>query len=213
MTVVFEALACINGMKDGIGPKRLHVFRSICVSKMISAGTVKSEREDHLGWSTTVEAVHYASQEVISKSSRVAFLLAGRQSKDDPPHALWGAVEECPESLIPDSMRNDTLLLYSAKVAITTLAAGFGGSYYKELLLNSLDDDDDFDKLRATVGKLISDDDLNKTKKRKLQDYKLENAQLQAELAHYKKPRKEKEYTVKDLEDVFQRILIFSTRR
>ena len=67
-------------------------------------------------------------------------------------------------------MRNDTLLLYLAKVAITTLAAGFGGSYYKELLLNSLDDDDDFDKLRATVGKLIPDDNLNKTKKRKLQD-------------------------------------------
>ena len=73
-----------------------------------------------------------------------------------------------PRIFIPDSMRNDTLLVYLAKVAITILAAGFGGSYYKELLLD--DDDDDFDKLRATVGKLISDDNLNKTKKRKLQD-------------------------------------------
>ena len=207
MTAVLEALAYLNGMKDGLGPKKLHVLRSLCVNKMISAGTIKSERDDHLGWSTTVEAVHYASQEVISKSSRVAFLLAGRKSKDDPPHALWGAVEECPDSLIPDSMRNDTLLVYLAKVAITALAAGFGGEYFKQLLLKSLDDKDDFDKLRTTVGKLISDDDLNKTKKRKLQDYKLENAQLQAELAHYKKPRKEKEHTVQDLEDVFQRIV------
>ena len=45
MTAVFEALAYINGMKDGIVPKKLHVLRSICVNKMISAGTVKSERE------------------------------------------------------------------------------------------------------------------------------------------------------------------------
>ena len=89
MTAVFEALAYINGMKDGIGPKKVHVLRSICVNKMISAGTVKSEKEDHLGWSTAIEAVYYASHEVISKSSRVAFLLAGRRSKDDPPHALW----------------------------------------------------------------------------------------------------------------------------
>ena len=117
------------------------------------------------------------------------------------------------ESGIKDSVRNDTLLLYLAKVAITTLAAGFGGSYYKELLLNNtLDDDDDFDKLRATVGKLISDDNLNKTKKRKLQDYKLENAQLQAELVHYKKPRKEKEYIAENLERM-PRIQIFLTRR
>ena len=111
MTVVFEALACINGMKDGIGPKRLHVFRSICVNKMISAGTVKSEREDHFGWSTTVEASNF-------KKFKSGILTNWRQSKDDPPHALWRAVEKCPESLIPDYMRNDTLLVYLAKVAI-----------------------------------------------------------------------------------------------
>lgn len=86
---VLHAVAMGVGLRDGLGVKKLHAFRVMCTNLLDAKGATAAEREAHIGWRTTTQTKYYSSLKHRALNARTAYLLAGRASRDSPPHAFW----------------------------------------------------------------------------------------------------------------------------
>jgi hypothetical protein len=114
MTAVLEAVFVAVGVDGGMGnAKKLHIFRSICNSRLARAGATACMIESHVGWASTTRLQHYTNMKDAALSSIAPFLMAGRAHHKDPPHAAWSFFEQT-ESTSP----------WWARVATLAAAAG-----------------------------------------------------------------------------------------
>ena len=93
---VLQCAAVAIGFPELFSEKKLHAFRVQCTNVLGSKGASEAERETHIGWQSTVQSRHYASQRHIALNARTPHLLAGRSARDDPPHPMWQCLAQAP---------------------------------------------------------------------------------------------------------------------
>ena len=92
------AIAC--GLADGLGERRLHAFRVMAENRMGQLGIGSLERADYVGWQSTTQQTSYSLMKSRALNSVVPYVIAGRENKDAPPHAMWGLLDEVPSSVV-----------------------------------------------------------------------------------------------------------------
>jgi hypothetical protein len=118
------AIAC--GSTNGLGERRLHAFRVMSENRMGALGISTQERSDFVGWASTTQATSYSLMKSRALNSNVPYIIAGRESKDEPPHAMWKLLDDVPDIVVGYWHR--VLYLAIAAKAINgsvTIAASF----------------------------------------------------------------------------------------
>ena len=96
---VLHAVAIACGLPNGLsGAKKLHLFRVMSENVLATRGAPPLERQDFIGWTNNVQSTNYSVLKVRAKQSNCAYLLAGRESNDDPAHAMWQLLGDVPDS-------------------------------------------------------------------------------------------------------------------
>lgn len=80
---MLHAVAIGCGLENGLGEKRLHIFRVMCENVLGGLGATAKERQDFVGWAHDTQAQNYSSLKHRALNSIAPFLLSGRQSKGD----------------------------------------------------------------------------------------------------------------------------------
>jgi len=96
---VLHAVAIACGLPGGLsGSKKLHLFRVMSENVLATRGAPPMERQDFIGWTNSVQSTNYSVLKVRAKQSNCAYLLAGRDSREDEPHAMWQLLGDVPGS-------------------------------------------------------------------------------------------------------------------
>jgi hypothetical protein len=96
---VLHAVAIACGLPNGLsGDKKLHLFRVMSENILATRGATPRAREDFIGWTNSVQSANYSVLRLRAKQSNCAYLLAGRDSHEDPPHAMWQLLGDVPGS-------------------------------------------------------------------------------------------------------------------
>jgi hypothetical protein len=93
---VLHAVAIACGSSVGLGERRLHAFRVLCENRLGQLGVSSQGRSDYIGWQSTVQSQSYSLMKTKARCSAVPYVLAGRGTKDEPPHAMWGLMGDVP---------------------------------------------------------------------------------------------------------------------
>lgn len=113
---VLHAVAIACGMQDGLGGKRLHIFRVICENVLGGLGVTSKERQEYIGWAHDTQAQNYSLMKHRALNSTAPYLMSGRQNKDDSPHSMWSFWVKIP---------NASTISYWERVHYLATAAGF----------------------------------------------------------------------------------------
>jgi hypothetical protein len=97
---VLHAVAIACGSTNGLGERRLHAFRVMSENRMGALGISTQERSDFVGWASTTQATSYSLIKSRALNSKVPYVLAGRDSRDDPPHPMWKLLDEVPLTVV-----------------------------------------------------------------------------------------------------------------
>lgn len=128
LTGLLEGYAHFLGMARGIGVKKLHVFRSLCVTALARAKVSAPERYMHLGWRVGIETQHYHEAQSVALTINAPFVLAGRADASVRGHALWDSLSRVPDEycvqLCPESAEHPVYLLL-LKAGILSIAWGY----------------------------------------------------------------------------------------
>ena len=117
---VLQVVAIACGMANGLGQKRLHVFRIMCENVLGSLGATTKDRQDYIGWARDTQSRNYSSHKHRALHSAAPYLMAGRQGKADPPHPMWDFI-----NMVPPPPNGQKPLSYWDKVVYIATAAGF----------------------------------------------------------------------------------------
>jgi hypothetical protein len=123
---VLHAVAIACGSAGGLGERKLHAFRVMSENRMGALGISTQERSDFVGWASTTQATSYSLMKSRALNSNVPYIIAGRESKDEPPHAMWKLLDDVPDIVVGYWHR--VLYLAIAAKAINgsvTIAASF----------------------------------------------------------------------------------------
>jgi hypothetical protein len=141
ITAMLEAFVIRLGVAQGMGKKKLHIYRDLCNNKLIEAGVSESDRESHIGWQDRVSRSTYSNRVAVAKNLETPFKLAGRADKNQPAHRMWDLLDDVPASLLPRNLSHP-FLVYMCKVHVLALANGFGGQHYRQYFKGLLDHPD-----------------------------------------------------------------------
>jgi len=97
---VLHAVAIACGSAGGLGERKLHAFRVMSENRMGQLGISTHERADYIGWASTTQATSYSLMKSRALNSNVPYILAGRDSKDDPPHPMWKLLDDVPDIVV-----------------------------------------------------------------------------------------------------------------
>jgi len=127
---VLHSVAIAVGL-PGIGgsdDKKLHCLRVMCENSLIGAGATALERQLHIGWTTSSQAMNYSAKKHQALNARTAYLLAGRQDKDIQPHPMWRSFNKLPLAMS-----------YWKRICIIASQAGFIHGVEFDSSINELD--------------------------------------------------------------------------
>jgi len=91
---MMHAVAIACGLPDGLGEKRLHIFRVICENVLGGLGATSRDRQEYIGWKHDTQAQNYSSLKHRAFNSNAPYLMSGRQNKEDKAHPMWGLFDK-----------------------------------------------------------------------------------------------------------------------
>ena len=101
---------------------------------MGALGISTQERSDYVGWASTTQATSYSLMKSRAMNSNVPYVLAGRDSKDDPPHAMWKLLDEVPDIVVGYWNRVNYIAVAAKAINVSvTIDASFQGLMDKHL--------------------------------------------------------------------------------
>ncbi len=80
---VLHAVFIAVGKVDGIGEKKLHIFRTMCENDLGSLGIRSSERQEYIGWSDGAQMQNYSLIKHRALNSSIPYIISERKTKDD----------------------------------------------------------------------------------------------------------------------------------
>jgi len=98
---VLHAVAVACGLPNGLsGAKKLHLFRVMSENILATRGATPRAREDFIGWTNSVQSTSYSVLKLRALQSNCPYLLAGRDSRDERPHAMWELLDDVPDETL-----------------------------------------------------------------------------------------------------------------
>jgi len=131
---VLHAIAIACGLPNGLsGAKKLHFFRVMSENVLATRGAPPMERQDFIGWTNSVQSTNYSVLKVRAKQSNCAYLLAGRDSREDEPHAMWQLLGDVPGSAAAQSYWHRVHYLAVAAGVCKDSSVAVTGDFQKQM--------------------------------------------------------------------------------